>query len=193
AALHGANQRTYNLQSSPWGAGAYKGTPQFVDTYDKDDDRLAATWLAGPQYAADGTPLLGSYDKMGQPLVFVNRMPDGIFTSEAEGLRYLKYEIKNGARSSLSNDYVIFRFAQVLLMKAECLLRTNRADEAAAIVTKVRQRAFKNAPAKAAVTGQQLLGPSQYKYGLIKNYILTPQTKTYPLQYGRFYDELGWE
>lgn len=193
AALHGANQRTYNLQSSPWGAGAYKGTPQFVDTYDKDDDRLAATWLAGPQYAADGSPLLGSYDKMGQPLVFVNRMPDGIFTSEAEGLRYLKYEIKNGARSSLSNDYVIFRFAQVLLMKAECLLRTNRADEAAAIVTKVRQRAFKNAPAKAAVTGQQLLGPSQYKYGLIKNYILTPQTKTYPLQYGRFYDELGWE
>ncbi|WP_333863650.1 RagB/SusD family nutrient uptake outer membrane protein [Sphingobacterium sp.] len=193
AALHGANQRTYNLQSSPWGAGAYKGTPQFVDTYDKDDDRLSATWLSGPQYAADGTPLLGSYDKMGQPLVFVNRMPDGIFTSEAEGLRYLKYEVKNGARSSLSNDYVIFRYAQVLLMKAECLLRMGRNDEAAKLVTQVRQRAFKNTPEKAVVTGQQLLGPSQYKYGLVKNYILTPQTKAYPLQFGRLYDELGWE
>ena len=29
AALHGANQKTYDMKASPWGAGAYKGTPQF--------------------------------------------------------------------------------------------------------------------------------------------------------------------
>ncbi len=193
ASLHGANQKTYNLIGSPWGAGAYKGTPQFVDTYDPDDARLEATWMGGPQYASDGTELMGSYDLMGKPLVFVNKMPDGIFTSEAEGLRWLKYEVAMGSKSSLNNDYVLFRLAQVYLMKAECLLRTNKADDAAGLVTEVRKRAFKDNPEKAKVTGAQLQEPSSYKYGNVKDYILTPQATKYPEQFGRFYDELGWE
>lgn len=193
AALHGANQQTYNLVGSPWGAGAYKGVPQFIDTYDKDDARLGYTWLSGPQYAADGSPLLGAYDQMGEPLDFVNRMPDGIFTGEAEGLRWLKYEIAQGARSDLNNDLVLFRLSQVYMMKAECLLRTGHADEAAAIVTLIRKRAFKEHPEKATVTGAQLQENSCYVYGAVENYVLTPQGKKYPEQFGRFYDELGWE
>lgn len=193
AALHGANQKTYNLVGSPWGAGAYKGVPQFIDTYDPDDERLAATWLGGPQYASDGTPLTGAYDQMGKPLVFVNQMPDGIFTGEAEGLRWTKYEIQMGARSELNNDLVLFRLTQVYLMKAECLLRTAKADQAASIVTMIRQRAFRSHPEKAAVTGAQLQEQSSYKYGNVENYVLTPQAKSYPEQFGRFYDELGWE
>lgn len=193
AALHGANQRTYNLENSPWGAGAYKGTPQFIDTYDPDDIRLNATWLGGPQYASDGTPLLGSYDKMGEPLVFVNEMPNGIFTSEAEGFRFLKYEVEMGAKWTLNNDYAIFRLAQVYLMKAECLLRTGNADEAAELVTEVRKRAFKNHPEKAIVTGAQLQDPSSYKYGIVEDYKLSSQDQQYPEQFGRMYDELGWE
>ena len=194
AALHGANQKTYSMKATPWGAGAYKGTPQFIDTYDPDDTRLADTWLGGPQYAADGvTAVLGAYDKRDEPLIFVNKMPDGLFTSEAEGFRWLKYEVKMEANASLSNDYVLFRLGQVYLMKAECLLRTNKADEAAKLVTKVRERAFKNTPEKATVTGTQLLEPSSYKYGTVKDYVLTPQATQYPEQFGRFYDELGWE
>lgn len=193
AALHGANQQTYDLIGSPWGAGAYKGVPQFIDTYDKDDARLGYTWLGGPQYASDGSPLLGAYDQMGEPLDFVNRMPDGIFTGEAEGLRWLKYEIAMGARSQLNNDLVLFRLGQVYLMKAECLLRTGKADEAASIVTLIRQRAFKDHPEKAVVTGAQLQENSCYVYGTVENYVLTPQGKRYPEQFGRFYDELGWE
>lgn len=193
ASLHGANQKTFDLETSPWGAGAYKGTPQFVDTYDPDDIRLSATWFGGPQYASDGSPLLGSYDKMGEPMVFVNEMPDGIFTSEVEGFRFLKYEVAIGANANLNNDYVLFRLAQVYLMKAECLLRTDKADEAAVLVTEVRKRAFKDNPEKATVTGAQLLGSSSYKYGTVENYILTPQSNQYPEQFGRMYDELGWE
>lgn len=194
ASLHGANQRTYNLEGSPWGAGAYKGTPQFVDTYDPDDFRLKATWLGGPQFEADGiTPLLGAYDLMGKPMTFVNKMPDGLFTSEAEGFRWLKYEVAMGSKWTLNNDYVLFRLAQVYLMKAECLLRTGKADDAAELVTDVRKRAFKDHPEKAKVTGAQLQEPSAYKYGTVKDYVLTPQTTQYPEKYGRMYDELGWE
>ena len=193
AALHGANQKTYDLVGSPWGAGAYKGIPQFIDTYDPDDERLNATWLGGPQYASDGTPLTGSYDLMGQPLIFVNKMPNGIFTGEAEGYRWLKYEVELEARSELNNDLVLFRLTQVHMMKAECLLRTGKADQAASIVRMVRKRAFKEHPEKAIVSGAQLQEKSCYKYGTVENYVLTSQNQVYPEKFGRFYDELGWE
>lgn len=193
ATLHAANQATYNLQYTPWGPGSYKAVPQFIDTYDADDQRLKDTWLAGPQYAADGSVLLGSYDMLGEPLVFVNSMPDGIYTGEADGFRWQKYEFEKDSKLFMNNDFVLFRLAQVYMMKAESLLRNGRAEEAAALVTQVRQRAFKDNPEKARVTGSDLTRPSRYVYGTISNYVLTPQGKSYPEQYGRFYDELGWE
>ena len=193
ATLHAANQATYNLQYTPWGPGSYKAVPQFIDTYDADDQRLKDTWLAGPQYAADGSVLLGSYDMLGEPLVFVNSMPDGIYTGEADGFRWQKYEFEKDSKLFMNNDFVLFRLAQVYMMKAEALLRTGQADEAASIVTLIRQRAFKAHPEKAVVTGAQLQEPSRYVYGTVENYVLTPQGKRYPEQFGRFYDELGWE
>lgn len=193
ASLHAANQATYSLQDSPWGPGSVKAPPQFIDTYDANDERLNQMWLSGSQYAMDGTPLEGSYDMLNKPLVFVNSMPDGVFTGEADGLRSVKYEVEIGAKTFMNNDFVLFRLTQVYMMKAECLLRTGDAEGAARIVTQVRQRAFKKNPEKATVTGNELKQPSKYVYGTVDKYVLTPQNIKYPEQFGRFYDELGWE
>lgn len=192
-ALHRANKDTYNLESTPSGTGVYKGVPQFIDTYDPDDDRLSAVWLSGLQLRADGEPCKGFQDLNNQDLVYVNKMPNGVQVGEGEGLRWLKYEIEMGAKNGLNNDLVLFRYAQVYMMKAECLLRTGQADEAARLVTEVRTRAFKSHPEKARVTGAQLQEPSSYVYGLVDNYITTPQATRLPEKFGRFYDELGWE
>lgn len=192
-ALHKANKDTYHLEATPSGTGSYKGVPQFVATYDPDDDRLKATWLSGPQLKADGTPCIGFTDLSNKPLVFENKMPNGIQVGEGEGLRWLKYEIEEGAKSNLNNDFVIFRLAQVYMMKAEALLRLGRADEAAELVTAVRERAFRAHPEKAHVTGAQLQQPSSYVYGTVADYVLSPQSQLLPEAFGRFYDELGWE
>ena len=40
-----------------------------------------------------------------------------------------------------SNDFPIYRYADILLMKAECLVRTNKADQAKALVDPIRVRA----------------------------------------------------
>lgn len=77
-------------------------------------------------------------------------------------------------------------------------LRTGKADEAAEIVTRVRQRAFTKAPEKAKVTGEQLKEGSCYDYGLretaylerIKNPRTTHEGGA-DIEYGRFFDELG--
>jgi starch-binding outer membrane protein, SusD/RagB family len=79
------------------------------------------------------------------------------------------------------------------MMKAECLLRTGQAAQAAVIVTQVRQRAFKNTAAKATVTGAQLTANTKYKYGSVDNYVISEPGDQAPVEFGGFYDELGYE
>lgn len=191
---HAALRAKYNLQTTPYGAGSSKAIPQFIHTYDTSDTRLSDSWLMGLQYAADGvTPLVGSYDQSGKPLIFTDSLPDGLYTGEAEGYRMNKFEVKMGAKRDLSNDFPFFRYAQVLLMKAECQLRTGNAAGAAQLVTQVRQRAFKNNPAKATVTAGDLTRDSKYQWGYVQNYAITDRGNTTPVEFGGLYDELGWE
>lgn len=187
---HGALKAKVNMQATPWGFGSAMGVPQFIDTYDPADERLANTWLMGPQLALDGTPITTS----GQPFVLTKDLPDGLFTGETEGFRMNKFEVKVGALSNLSNDFPFFRYAEVLLMKAECLLRTGNGPEAAALVSQVRaQHGFPKAPAKAPVTGAELLQNSRYQYGYVEKYKIVDPGNAAPVPYGRFLDELGWE
>ena len=192
---HGALNRKVNMQATPWGSGSAMGISQFIDTYDTEDERLAHTWLMGPQFAVDGvTPLTGTYDQAGKPLVFTKDLPNGEYTGESEGFRMNKFEVAAGATGSLSNDFPFFRYAQVLLMKAEAMLRTGRAGEAAGLVTEVRlAHGFTGQPEKAAVTGGELEQDSRYRFGYVENYQIVDPGDASPVQYGRMLDELGWE
>ena len=129
---------------------------------------------------------------MGQPLNFINFVQSADYSAEDEGYRMGKYEIKMGAKGQLSNDVPFFRFADVMMMKAECLLRTGDAGGAATLVSEVRARSFENS-ADATVTGAQLEQNSVYDYGFVENGVITEHDNTGSIQYGRFLDELGWE
>ncbi|HRO85869.1 MAG TPA: RagB/SusD family nutrient uptake outer membrane protein [Niabella sp.] len=194
ATLHTSSKDKYDLRTGMYGASSVKAVSQFIDTWDPEDARYNATWENGLQYASDGvTPLLCVYEKTGQQLNYSKDLPNGIYTGEDEGFRIIKYKPEMGASNPMNNDVIIFRYAQVLMMKAECLLRKGQADEAADLVTQVRQRAFKNNPGKAQVTGAQLTGDSKYKYGYVEDYKIVDQGDTSPVEFGGFYDELGYE
>jgi hypothetical protein len=180
----------FNLQAQPWGGSA--SNPQFIDTYDPDDTRLGDTWLTGPHFTPDSAH---GYD-------FVKFVPRIDSTDFNNGYPVWKYEIYTGETGSSDVDYPILRYAEVLLVRAEALLRTGQADAAATLVTQVRQRAFSRTnPSKATVTGTQLMAGSAYNYGW---YDTDGVVKTGPggtpvtgggadVTYGRFLDELGWE
>ena len=179
----------FNMQAQPWGGSA--SNPQFIDTYDPADGRLADTWMMGSQRDAQGR----GYD-------FVKFVPIITKTEFNQGFPVRKYEIYSGETGSSDVDYPALRYAEVLMMKAEALLRTGQADAAATIVTQVRQRNFTGANvAKATVTGAQLQQGSSYNYGwydtdgVVKTAAGgTPTTGGgADIQYGRFLDELGWE
>lgn len=191
--LQQENQATYNLKNTPW--GGICAIPQFISTFDPADARYRNNWIKGQQYTAAGQMLyVAQGDFAGKPLSFVNELPGLEKGESVHGFRLGKFEIKMGSTNRLSNDYPLFRYAEVLMMQAESLLRLGRADEAAAIVTQVRQRNFTADPSKAVVTGAQLKGGSAYQYGM-KDAVNNQYSNEggADLLYGRFLDELGWE
>lgn len=189
--LQPQNQKTYNLQSSPWGGVC--AVPQFINTFDPEDSRLLDNYIRGQQFSATGDSLYGAMGAfVGKPLAYRNELPGVDLSEEVDGFRLGKFEIAMNATNRLSNDWPLFRYADILMMKAESLLRLGSADAAATIVTQVRQRAFKLSPAKAVVTGAQLAGGSTYDYGL-RNHLTSTSEGGGDIQYGRFLDELGWE
>ena len=190
---HAALKNRFQTDDTPWGSGSAMGVTQFINTYQPNDTRLEDTWIMGPQFAADGvTPLMCMYDRVGNQINFTKEIPSGNYTLEDEGYRMFKFEIRKGEGGSSNTDFPVFRYSQVLMMKAECLLRLGQPG-AGALVTEVRQRAFKNNPELAVVTDEQLKENSAYQYGYVENYVITKQGNTDPVQFGRMYDELGWE
>ena len=68
----------------------------------------------------------------------------GSVDEKTAGARMRKYEIDPSAMKDgklMDNDWVLFRFADVLLMEAEALLRTGHVEEALERVNRVRERA----------------------------------------------------
>jgi hypothetical protein len=178
-----------NLAAQPWGGSS--GAPQFIDTYEAGDGRLADSWLMGDHRDANGIGY-----------TFVKHVPRMTAAEYWHGFPVWKYEIYASERGCSDVDYPVVRYAEVLLMKAEALLRTGQADAAAALVTQVRQRNFKGEhAAKAVVTGAQLQQGSRFNYGwydtdgVVKTAAGgTPVTNGgADIQYGRMLDELGWE
>jgi len=189
--LQPEQQSTYNINYSPWGGMC--AIPQFINTFDTLDSRLTENFLYGQQYSSTGDSLfVGMGSIIGDPLCYINEVPGVDYSEAIHGYRFVKYEIAVGTTNVLNNDYVLLRFADVLMMKAECLLRTGQTDEAAALVTQVRERAFTADPGRAVVTGAQLLEGSVYDYGL-RNHNESTYEGGDDIEYGRFLDELGWE
>jgi starch-binding outer membrane protein, SusD/RagB family len=191
--LHPSSAATYDLAEQPWGGSC--AIPQFIDTYDSKDVRFNI-WIKGPQFASNGTPIYNSMDPALSTvqLNYTKQVGSVDETKEYEGYRVGKFEIERGVTgTAISNDVPLFRYADALMIKAECLLRLGQADAAAEIVTEVRTRAFPDSPEKALVTGADLLKGSSYNYGKYENGVMTTVEGGNDIQYGRFFDELGWE
>lgn len=140
--LHYNSNRTFEMVVGPWNGFAL--VENFYYTYE-EDDRRHDWFLVGQQYSFGGEPLqdLGAG---GLPLIFDPHIPSlvmGAGNTPAEirmsGVRVNKFEVRRGAMANLSNDYPIFRYADVLLMKAEALIRQGKNGDD--YVNQIRARA----------------------------------------------------
>ena len=130
--------QTYKVRFDCWNGPCF--TPSFMKSYDPDDLRLG-WFLYGQQYDSKGEPL---HDRKGNLLNYTFEMADYADANECEGARIFKWEVETDGYNHMNNDFAIFRYVDVLLMKAECLLRLGDEKAARDIVNECRERNFKN-------------------------------------------------
>jgi len=162
-ALHSTLRAKYSLPFSP--SNAMCTIAEFYSTFNQPGDVRNATWLAGPQFAADGvTKILNGSSQL-------NFTPEIVLTDVAtmdvgpevggisRGVRSIKFFPDPNTNSSTrfqNNDMPVLRLADVYLMKAEALLRQGgSAGEALTLVNRIRTRA--GAPALTSITLDELL------------------------------------
>lgn len=149
--LHPLNRLTYNFTDGPW--NGFTALEEFYNSYPANDERKQM-FIIGQQYDAAGNPLNdpngaievdsdGNPDPDGAPLIFtpfINELTPKAFSQS--GARIGKFEIESGISISAQNDFPIFRYGDVLLMRAEALWRLdNGSAEAVELVRQIRERA----------------------------------------------------
>ena len=132
--LHYNSGATFGLQSM--GFNGYCSTAGYYALFDPNDKRRKM-FLVGQQYVnqiPDSAHM--QYDRAGHPLSFdpvitTFKLQDPI--TETAGARCAKWEFNKEGWGNMSNDFAVFRLADIILMKAEAQLMNN--DIAGALAT----------------------------------------------------------
>lgn len=148
------HQKTYNLLETPW--NGFCARPSFIDRFAASDVRGPGNegkgtndtkqwgWFLGPIYDAAGK-LCEDKDEAKSPAIIVKDVTSLTEATDLEGARNIKYEIdKSGKYKYSENDFVLFRYADVLWMKEEAILRGGAGSSgwASADFQTLRKRAF---------------------------------------------------
>lgn len=191
----------YNQNPSGW--NGFTTLSDFYDKFEATDKRRGGNpypgmtegilpgFLIGQQKNGAGDDLK---DRTGAPLAFTREVKS-IETGanlEVTGIRVIKYPIDYTSGDNSNNDYVYFRLADVLLMKAEAILRGGTGttagpygSTAVAIVNYIRTHASRGASALGTVTLDNLLderGRELYWEGWRRNDLI---------RFGKFLD--AWQ
>jgi hypothetical protein len=144
-----------------WGStgGPWNGFTTTADYYSKfnNSDTRKAGWQAGIQYASDGvTPLTTRGSDSSLVLNFRPQISNLYKATEYDGVRQQKWQLVPGYQSQ-DADFALFRYSDVLLMKAECLYRLGSPATALNYTASVRQRAGLNNFSLAAFNADSIL------------------------------------
>jgi hypothetical protein len=171
-AMHYALQRKYAIPFTP--SSSLMTLPEYYNKFNLDGDVRNNTWLTGKQFNNDGSPVIISTTNKGLDESYSGPNPEQkidwqleIFPelvlekeasmdigndvkSQAYGVRSIKFypDPNSSTDRNQNNDMPVFRLADVLLMKAEAILRGAAATSAGGefqtplvLVNKVRARA----------------------------------------------------
>ena len=144
------NQATYNINAQPWNGFASvsefynsyidpaqnpgpQGTVVGIDplgtpTTGTDDKRMRANFVVGPQFSSTGVRLsddgADATDPDGKPFTFtpyINQLEPAAWRQS--GARIGKWQFYMGMTQNMDNDFAVFRYADILLTKAEATAR----------------------------------------------------------------------
>lgn len=141
---------TLHYDQNPSGWNGFTTLAEFYDKFDPADQRIGnyptpdgtefsgigRGFLIGQQYKDDASPIIDSRSQ--KPLIFTTDVPlAGAATDK--GIRVIKYHPGN------QGNYVLMRFGETVVTKAEALLRGGNPGDALALVNELRAK--RGAPA----------------------------------------------
>lgn len=134
----------------PWTVNGPCGQPGLFTSYEEKDVRRKG-YLEGPQIdLRNGNTIV--MPASGNELIYTDEIKNIEAALQNEGVRPFKYETKAGDDAERDNDWVLMRYAEVLLMQAECYVRLGDAATARPFVMQVRERAGVGASTPATIT-----------------------------------------
>ena len=155
----------YNQTPSGW--NGFTALADFYNSFDAIDTRrgvelpdlkakygLRAGLLLGQQYNKDGVALK---DRQGNPLFFTLESPIIVSGAalEVSGVRVIKFIPPAANEDNPGNQFPFFRYADILLTKAEALMR--KGDNAGALTIVNQIRTVRGATALTAINETSLL------------------------------------
>lgn len=180
-ALHPALQKKYNLSYRT--SNPVSTIPSYFSQFSETSDIRSSVWLSGKQYDFSGIPVIIATTNKGldnsyagsDPTAPVNYQLEftpnvtlvnpslfevgGDELGKAKGIRNIKFYPDATATSrDQSNDVPVFRYADILLMKAEAILRGATPTNGQTALSLVNQlRVKRNAASWTSVNLDQLL------------------------------------
>ena len=151
--LHYGFQKRYNMQLDCW--NGFCARPDFMTIFNDHDVRGAGYegtgtmdtkqwgWFLGPLCDEKGNVML---DTDNEPINIHVEIESLDQSDRRDGARMYKYELdKEGKYKYMENDFVLFRYSDVILMKKEAILRGGIDDQAGIeddAVNSIKKRSF---------------------------------------------------
>ncbi len=142
--LNDASRATFNFKGGMWDEFVLE--PYFFDKYAENDLRRNS-FLFGQQKDKNGTDIyIENANGELEAFIYTPTIAKYMARKKWEGARCAKYEYQDGLEyyvTDMENDYVLFRYADVLYTKLEALWRLGRTGEMIADpdLQKIRTRA----------------------------------------------------
>lgn len=133
------------IDNYPWCGNGIAAQPQLYGKFEEADIRRKSLRV-GPQIdMRTGATIVMPRD--GNPLIYTPEITSITNAPQNEGARLAKYEDKAGDVWERDYDLVLMRYAEVLMMQAECHVRLNNPEAARPYIEQIRSRIGMSVPA----------------------------------------------
>ena len=165
----------------PWSANGMCAQPGVFSSF-SDTDKRKKCMVAGDQINI-ATGQVITMDN-GEPLTYTEEVTSVADAKENQGVRLGKYEMKAGELWERDHDLVLIRYAEILMMQAECYVRLGAPDLAKPFLQQVTLRANAEMPA--------IINLDFIDKELLREFTFEGRRRTDNIRFGTFF-ESWWE
>lgn len=161
----------------PWSGNGMCAQPGVYSSF-IDTDKRKKCMLEGDQISlATGSVIIMD---SGEPLTYTENIIDFTNAKQNEGVRLGKYEMKAGEQWERDHDFVLIRYAEILMMQAECYVRLGSPDLAIPFVQQITARAGTEMP---SVVNLEFIDKE-----LLREFAFEGRRRTDNIRFGTFFE-----